>query len=252
LATFNKEPAPQDFIWGIQWKNWLSRQFANLLTFFEFPEFPAAEIGELVVEQDALINGSLQVEEDFSAEDGAFSGELTVAEDISAGGMIRGENSPIRVGPITLSGSSMVLTASSPVPIWAGKIVFMFNSVSLSGTANSLIQFGPTSTPVATGYSSSAVTCADAANPQVASSVAGFIIRSAIAASMVDGVYTFHLADPITHSWAGSLGYTRDTNRGCAGGGTLTSMTGPLLHITLTTTGADTFDGGTVTLRYEY
>jgi hypothetical protein len=248
LATFNPDPVPLSPAWTIQWKNNLSKLVAALRDFFADPEFPSVQTDSLYVDGNVYVTGTVEIEEDLSAEDAAFSGQLNVGEDISAGGFILGENSRILIGPFTPSGTSFTL--ANNIPPWVGKIVFIFKDLSLSGTANFLLQFG-TPVPVTSGYVSTALTIADAAASQVASSTAGFLIRVAVAASSVSGIYTFYLLDPSTNKWSGGGEYERDTNRACSCGGSVT-LPGVVTSLTLTSTGADTIDAGTVMVRLEY
>ena len=251
MATFNKEPAPQEFSWTIQWKTWLSRQFTNLVAFLADPEFTSVTTETLVVEEDALFESNLQVEEDLSAEDAAFSGEVTIAEDLQVGGFIDGANSPVHVGPVTLSGTATVI--SDVIPSWARKITITVSGLSTNGTSEPLIQIGTSAGFEATTYNGSCSLLTDAGAVQVAAGTTGFIINSVLAANIIRATIVLSLHDRATNTWTASgTGNRGDAIRAL----TLHSekaLAGTLDRIRFTTVGGvNTFDAGAVSLRIEY
>lgn len=145
----------------------------------------------------------------------------------------------------TTSGSSWNFAG---IPAWVKQLEVVFDGVSLSGTDNLLIQLGDAGGVETSGYLSSSSTIQDAGNPAVATSTAGFIIRTAAAADTINGSYTISLGDPTTNTWSGHGGFFRNgTPRDVTGGGSK-SLSAILTQITITVTGSDTGDAGKVGL----
>lgn len=245
MATFKREPAPQEFEWTIQWKNWLSRQFTNLINFFDAPEFPSVTTDTLIVEGDGLIEGALQIEEDLSADDAAFAGEVTIGEDLAVGGMIDGENSPNHIGPITASGTIPPIT---DIPSWVRRISVIFSAVSVSGTDDILIQLGGETS----GYTSGVALIVSGGNPGITTSTTGFIILSSAGTDALYGSYVFTLVDPITNLWSAEMRFERTGALRIQVGAGQKALSSILTQLQVVTSGVNTFDSGTITVRYEY
>lgn len=143
------------------------------------------------------------------------------------------------------SGTSIDFTG---IPAWVKRVTVMFSGVSLSGTANPLIQIGAGSVTTS-GYISSGAAVAGAGSTGMVSSTAGFVMNSSGAANVVSG----HMVITTLGSnvWVSSHSAKYSTTFCLFGGGDIT-LGGTLDRVRITTTnGTDTFDAGTVNILYE-
>ena len=143
------------------------------------------------------------------------------------------------------SGTSIDFTG---LPAWVKRITVMFSGVSLSGTANPLIQIGAGSVTTS-GYISSGAAVAGAGSTGMVSSTAGFVMNSSGAANVVSG----HMVITTLGSnvWVSSHSAKYSTTFCLFGGGDIT-LGGTLDRVRITTTnGTDTFDAGSINLLLE-
>jgi hypothetical protein len=135
------------------------------------------------------------------------------------------------------------------LPSWVKKITVMFSGVSLSSTANFLLQVGTGGTPTSTGYASSSIGVATAGAPAV-TSTSGYIFYAAGAAGTFSGIIT--IANITGNTWVanGVLAQTTGTAVNTIGGGTVT-LGGVMNILRITTTSTDTFDAGSINILYE-
>ena len=143
------------------------------------------------------------------------------------------------------SGTSIDFTG---LPAWVKRITVMFSGVSLSGTANPLIQIGAGSVTTS-GYISSGAAVAGAGSTGMLSSTAGFVMNSSGAANVVSG----HMVITTLGSnvWVSSHSAKYSTTFCLFGGGDIT-LGGTLDRVRITTTnGTDTFDAGSINILYE-
>lgn len=147
----------------------------------------------------------------------------------------------------TTSGTEKIITG---IPSWAKRITIPFQQVSVSGTANLIIQVGPSSGAVTSGYSGGVAQAG--ASPANATYTQGLeLCSSNTAASTHTGVATFTLLDAATNTWVGSSVSTRSDGYGQIGN-TVIALSGVLDRIRFTTTnGTDTFDLGSINVMYE-
>jgi hypothetical protein len=147
----------------------------------------------------------------------------------------------------TTSGTSIDITG---IPSWVKRVTLIFSGVSTNGTNNRLVQIGSGSVQT-TGYVSAGALIAEETGFSAVSSTAGFIIRSIESANNLFGTMTICLLNGNTYVSSHSGGSTLGTYvSGYMGGGRVT-LPGTLDRIRITTTGADTFDSGTVNVLYE-
>lgn len=131
------------------------------------------------------------------------------------------------------------------IPAWARRITVLLNGVSLNGTANMLIQIGDSGGLETTGYTALGYT-----PTTTASSTAGFILNASSSAALAQsGSYTLTLISGTTWICTGmmAVGGTNFFSFG-AGNKTLSDV---LDRVRVTTTGADTFDAGSINVMYE-
>ena len=156
---------------------------------------------------------------------------------------------PTGVGVLT-SGTSQATTSGTSkdftdIPSWVKRITVMFSGVSLSSTANYLIQLGST-TVQTTGYVST--TTGASATPAVATSTTGFISFAGGAAFINSGAIT--LLNVSGNIWVAS-GVLSQSNLTSPSSGNVT-LAGVLDRVRITSTsGTDTFDAGSINIMYE-
>jgi len=144
------------------------------------------------------------------------------------------------------SGTSIDFTS---IPSWVKRITLVFQNVSLSGTANFLIQLGTGGTPTTSGYSSGSSSMGNLVASVTSSS--GIIMSvGGTAAYALSGSITF--CNLSSNIWAanGVGGYTGTTGTVTVGGHISLGGTLNMLRFT-TTNGTDTFDAGSVNVLYE-
>jgi len=146
------------------------------------------------------------------------------------------------------SGTSIDFTS---IPAGVKRITIIFGGVSLSGTANYLVQVGSGSV-TATGYSSASNFAYSSAGGS-ASSTTGFIAFCNNAAYVYSGLIT--LVNITGNSWVcnHTLGNLPTNIASIAGGGYMTAaLSGALDRVRITTSnGTDTFDAGSINIFYE-
>jgi hypothetical protein len=146
------------------------------------------------------------------------------------------------------SGTSIDFTG---IPSWVERVTVLFNAVSLSGTADLLVQIGISTGIVSTGYASSSSFAGTAVDAGAATSTTGFVVRAGLATAGIGGAMTL---DNISGNiWVASLagGRTDATASVVIAGGTKT-LTDVLDRVRITTTnGTDTFDAGSLNIIYQ-
>lgn len=148
----------------------------------------------------------------------------------------------------TTSGTSVDYTG---IPAWVKRVTVILRGVSMSGTADVLVQLGTSGGIVSTGYvgaSSSILTTV-----ATTAYTTGFGIRSGSssvgAASIITGLMT--IDNISTNTWVESfVGTFSATGTGTSGGDIALGAVLDRVRIT-TTNGTDTFDAGSVNLLYE-
>ena len=143
------------------------------------------------------------------------------------------------------SGTSIDFTG---IPSWVKRITVMFQGVSLSATANILVQLGTGGTPTYTisGYLSTSVgvdTTATTANV-----TSGFNIKTDGNAQVFSGIMT--IINITSNSWTSNHAGKKSTTTISTGGGDIT-LGAVLTAVRITSTSTDTFDAGTINILYE-
>jgi hypothetical protein len=139
------------------------------------------------------------------------------------------------------SGTSIDFTG---IPSWVKRITVMFNGVSTSGTSNLLLQAGSGS------IDSSGYTSQSANRGGEASSTAGFLVTTSIAAASLMGGSVV-LTAMGSNAWT-ETGIIIGGNAIPNWGGGYKTFSGTLDRVRITTVGGtDTFDAGTINILYE-
>lgn len=145
---------------------------------------------------------------------------------------------------VSASGTSVEFTS---IPSWVKRVTVMFSSLSTNGASAPQIQIGST-TYVTSGYLGAAMSGAEVTNNS-----SGFLLNSATFISsgvLSGGLILSNLSGNVWVAY-GSSGRS-DIARGFSLGGVLTTLSGTLDRVRLTTVnGTDTFDAGTINILYE-
>ena len=184
---------------------------------------------------------------------GDTSGQVTIAAPAVAGTNTLTLQAATATNAVNTLATAVASTSGTSIdftglPSWIKRITVMFSGVSLSGTANPLIQIGAGSVTTS-GYISSGAAVAGAGSTGMLSSTAGFVMNSSGAANVVSG----HMVITTLGSnvWVSSHSAKYSTTFCLFGGGDIT-LGGALDRVRITTTnGTDTFDAGSVNILYE-
>jgi hypothetical protein len=134
------------------------------------------------------------------------------------------------------------------IPSWAKKITVMLRNVSTSGTGNLLIQLGSGSTTTS-GYSSYGMNFGSSGGTGAAFTDGFGIKANGNAAEAFSGLMT--ISNVSGNNWVAQGGFGNSaTVTGFFSVGGIT-LSGACDRVRLSTTGADTFDAGSVNVMYE-
>ena len=164
------------------------------------------------------------------------SGVLTYPNGATNGGYING-------GTAVASTSGTAITFTG-IPSWVKRVTVMFNGVSVSSTSNIQIQIGAGSL-VTTGYTGGTST-----GTTVIDNSTGFIVaRNPAASNVYSGVIV--LVTLGSFIWAESGNVISSASDACTVSAGNLTLSGALDRVSVTTTGADTFDAGSINILYE-
>lgn len=172
-----------------------------------------------------------------------IAGNLTVTGTLTASGGLSGG---IRSGTAVASTSGTSIDFTS-LPTGIKRITVMFSGVSTNGTSSLLIQIGAgsvTNTGYISTYSLNSSTTLSAA-----SSTAGFIVGTNLAAAIASGVMTIQTLG--SNIWVSGHTIKSNTTNTSFGAGDIT-LGGNLDRVRITTVnGTDTFDAGSINILFE-
>ena len=147
----------------------------------------------------------------------------------------------------TSSGTSF---AFLNIPTWVKKITVNFSGVSLDGTDSVLVQIGDSGGIETSGYTSSSVLASFSNTTTGATSTAGYILFGGASARFVSGSLIISLMDESNHTWAAAGAFFgASTLAGYSGG--VKSLSAALDRLTVTRSGTDNFDAGTINVLLE-
>ena len=134
------------------------------------------------------------------------------------------------------------------IPAGTKLIIISFQGVSLSGTDDLLIQIGDAGGIETSGYVAASVLGVDDNT-----STAGFIIHAGEAVDIFTGQMILSLLDSTTFYWVSSHTGRSSPSAGAinVSGGGYKALSAELTQLTLTRTGTDTFDAGSVNIMYQ-
>jgi hypothetical protein len=149
----------------------------------------------------------------------------------------------------TTSGTSFSYTS---IPSWVRKVNLLFSGVSVSGTADLRMQLGTGGTPTTSGYSSRYGYLVNDTNAVTAADTSGFGISGGSAVITVMGSVEFLLLNAATNLWVCSYTLSSPGSSPVLMGAGNITLAGVLDNLRLTTSnGTDTFDAGSINIRYE-
>jgi hypothetical protein len=146
---------------------------------------------------------------------------------------------------VTASGTSVDFT---DIPSWVKRITIMFDGVSLSGTDSFLIQIGDSGGLENTGYNGGG-TRFGASTLAGATFTTGFGFNNSTAACLHSGSVVITNVTGNTWAASGTLGGSATAFANILGGSK--TLTGTLDRVSVTRTGTNTFDAGTINIIYE-
>jgi hypothetical protein len=148
------------------------------------------------------------------------------------------------------SGTSIDFTG---IPAWAKRITVMFSGVSLSGSADLLIQIGDAGGVETSSYTSTFGAYVNGGANVVFASTAGYISYASQAAATASGMMILQLLDTSKNLWVGSsTSVSAGAGNVAATSGGTKALSAVLDRVRITTTnGSDTFDAGTINISYE-
>jgi len=168
-----------------------------------------------------------------------------------------GSITPAKLSQPFTSGTSVNSTSGTAIdftsiPSWVKRIEIMFANVSLSATANILVQLGDSGGIETTGYVSQAALVNVNANTVFANN--GIIIFNGEASSACSGILTLGYIDAGSNLWTAAGTFARP-----GGGVSSATFTGGYKSLSATldrvrivsSNGSDTFDSGTINIMYQ-
>lgn len=126
------------------------------------------------------------------------------------------------------------------IPSWIKRITVIFSGVSLSATADLLVQIGDSGGIETTGYVSG--------SGSGSNSTSGYVVRMGNAARAAYGV--MQITNITGNNWVSFHSFNVGTTSDFAGGGGKT-LSDVLTQLRITSTSTDTFDAGTINIIYE-
>lgn len=142
------------------------------------------------------------------------------------------------------SGTSVDFTG---IPSWVKRITIVFQGVSLSGADNLLVQIGSGSLTT-TGYISTGNSLSQANATAGTNNTTGFVISAPGAAGLVSGHMVISTIG--SNIWVASHVVKISTTNMNLGAGDVT-LSGALDRVSITRTGTNTFDAGSINILYE-
>jgi hypothetical protein len=155
----------------------------------------------------------------------------------------------LQTGTLTSATGSAVLFSS--IPLWVKRITILFQGVSLSGTDEYLIQIG-SGTLTTSGYTSAAIAAQSGAlSSGAGTSTSGFLASAGLASGAYIVTGSVELYYVAGNAWISRGLITTTTGaRACMSSGSIT-LSGSLDRVSITNTGASTFDAGSFNIIYE-
>jgi hypothetical protein len=180
----------------------------------------------------------------------AVAGSNTLTLQAATGTMSVNTLGTVNAGGANPFNNTLTFIDFTGIPSWVKRITVMFQGVSLSATANILVQLGTGGTPTYTtsGYLSTFNSINQVSGTGGSNSTAGFGVRTIAAASIFSGHMT--LTNISGNIWVSSHYGKIDTGNVVLGGGDVT-LGDVLTAVRIKSTSTDTFDAGSINILYE-
>lgn len=158
-----------------------------------------------------------------------------------------GISGTITRGTAVTPGAVTSVTFSS-IPSWVKRITLHFSGISLSGTDHFLIRLSTGGTFASTGYTSASNYPTVGGTSGGTSSTAGAVLYGADAANTLSGSYAF--TNITGNTWVGTGLHIYDNSNTLALNTGKVTLGGTLDGIRILSSGANTFDAGTINVTY--
>ena len=175
---------------------------------------------------------------------GTVTGNLSVSGNLTLTGNASG---------VLKSGTAVASTSGTSInftdiPSTAKRITVMFSGVSLSGTDHILVQIGSGSLSTS-GYTASSTAASSGAATGGVTSTSGFLVVMNSASNIIYGHMLITNVSSNTWVSSHSVGFAAAA---CAnGGGVSPNLSGILDRVSVTRTGTNTFDAGSINIMWE-
>jgi hypothetical protein len=208
--------------------------------------FTGATSGSSTTLTASSVTGTIQVGQVIAGTN-IVAGTTITALGTGTGGAGTYTISPASTG--TVSGTITVVGVDfTGIPSWVDRITVMFNAVSLSSTANLLVQGGVGGTIDNSGYASTSTGTSGGAGG-TATNTTGYVIRGTSGTISFSGHMVLTLVG--SNIWVSSHTGTFDASSSSIFGGGTNTFSGTLDTIRITSTSTDTFDAGSINILYE-
>jgi hypothetical protein len=162
---------------------------------------------------------------------------------------VTGQIYPIVSGTAQVAVTDFTTAANfTGIPSWVKRITVMFSGISLSGTDSILVQIGDSGGISATGYVGGG-TRTGSTSVAGANFTTGFGFNNATAAATYSGGLTINLVSGTTWAAFGVISGSATEQAAMSAGNK--TLTGVLDRVSVTRTGTNTFDAGTINILYE-
>lgn len=186
---------------------------------------------------------------------GDTSGSITVAAPAVAGSntqtlaAVTGTLAPIVSGTALTAVTNFTTSADfTSIPSWVKRITITFDGVSLSGADSFLIQIGDSGGLETTGYTGGGARVG-VSSIAAAAFTTGFSFNNVTAACLYSGNVAITNVTGNTWSASGTLGGSATEFVNLLGGSK--TLSAQLDRVSVTRTGTNTFDAGTINILYE-
>ena len=186
---------------------------------------------------------------------GDTSGAITVSAPAVAGTNTLTLQAATATNAVNTLATAVASTSGTAIeftnlPSWVKKITVMFAGVSVSSTSSIQVQLGTGSTTyTTTGYVGGAARFGTSTLSGT-SVTTGFSLFNTAAAALISGSMTITNLTGNTWSASGTAGSADSTSFAMVTAGSI-ALAAALTAVRITTTGADTFDAGSVNILYE-
>lgn len=154
----------------------------------------------------------------------------------------------VRPKQATTSGSSFDF---SNIPAGVREILVLFDSVSLNGTDNILVQLGDAGGVETTGYTATSIRVDSTGGSVGGGTVSGLIAYVGNSTHAACGLLHLALLDAATNTWVANHALRMNSSESSFGGG-VKALSDTLTTVRVTRATSDTFDAGSVTVAYRF